>query len=285
MYTYELEHLPYVSMTGKTSENRGWSHSGRRMNVNLLVVFHSGECTFSINDKITKYKKGDIAIIPKDTYYCPNTETHCDYTFFHFDGELVPCDKEKARIPVFRGASYGKPIYGVIDKGNPVLLFDNKINMGDMASDIELMQSKCINTQYRYNEKMQLLLALHFSEMLFYISQAYCEQFENDNSFPPAVNRIVNYIQENYTQKITLDDICKRINISKQYCMRLFKKYLHTTINEYVLDVRMRHAAYLLRHTYMNVNEAANYLGFSSASYFSRVFKKFYGIAPSDYFE
>ena len=47
----------------------------------------------------------------------------------------------------------------------------------------------------------------------------------------------------------------------------------------------MRHATYLLRNTYMNVNQAADYLGFSSTSYFSRVFKKYYGVSPSAYFE
>ena len=47
----------------------------------------------------------------------------------------------------------------------------------------------------------------------------------------------------------------------------------------------MRHAAYLLSSTYMNVSEAADYLGFSSTSYFSRVFKQYYGVSPSEYLE
>ena len=67
--------------------------------------------------------------------------------------------------------------------------------------------------------------------------------------------------------------------------MRLFKKYMNMTINDYVIELRMKHAAYLLRDTYMNVNEAADYLGFSSVSYFSRVFKKYYGVSPSEYSE
>ena len=67
--------------------------------------------------------------------------------------------------------------------------------------------------------------------------------------------------------------------------MRIFKKHMHTTINDYILDLRMRHAAYLLSSTYMNVSQTADYLGFSGTSYFSRVFKKYYGIAPSDYSE
>lgn len=281
MFEYDLENLPYVSMTGKTNETKGWSHSGRNMAVNLLVIFHSGECSFTFNNRVIKYLKGDIALIPKGTFYSPHTDTHCEYTFFHFNGELVPCEKT---IPATRGAPYGKPFYGVIERGDCTLLLDHKMNPGDKASEIELLLSKCVNTQYGYSDNMHLLLSLHFSEMLFYISQAYCRQFCNEKC-PPAVNKIVCYIQENYTHRITLEEICESLNISKQYCMRLFKSHMRSTINDYILNIRMRHAAYLLRHTYMNVNEAANYLGFSSVSYFSRVFKKFYGIAPSSYFE
>ena len=84
-------------------------------------------------------------------------------------------------------------------------------------------------------------------------------------------------------RKITLDDLCEEVNISKQYCMRIFKKHMHTTINDYILTTRMKHAAYCLRHTYMNVNETASYLGFSGVSYFSRVFKKQFGYSPNEY--
>ena len=91
MFTYDIKSLPFISMTGRSRENPGWSHSGRIMEINLLVVLHKGECVFKINETEHHIKAGSAVIVPKDTYYRPHTDTFCEYTFFHFDGDLCPC--------------------------------------------------------------------------------------------------------------------------------------------------------------------------------------------------
>lgn len=285
MLLYNFEHLPYLSMTGKVIEKSGWSHNGRHMDVNLLVIFHNGECCFRIDGKDYTYEKGDIALVPKNTQYSPHTDTACEYTFFHFDGDFTTCSKPLEELFPPHNLSIENSFYGSQKRENRDLLFDNKISMGSQAQKIELLFRRCIDTQINSAGKMQLLLALQFSEMMFYISQAFCEQFQMDNKMPASVSKIIKYIKENYTRNLSLDELCQNTNYSKQYCMRLFKKYVHMTINDYILSLRMRHAAYLLRSTYMNVNQTADYLGFSNVSYFSRVFKKYYGVSPSAYFE
>lgn len=288
MLSYDFSKLPVVSMTGRVTEKEGWSHSGRTMPFNLLVVFHAGSCRFKIEGKEYEYKKGDICIVPKDVFYTPNAKSFCEYTFFHFNGELEECYRAPDEIKPFGDIPQGKPLYGFIgleEESDRELLFDYKVSLGNQAQNIELLIRKCVNTRLNYESKQQLLLAIQFSEIMFHISQAFCEKFRANDNIPLQINKILTYIRENYTSPITLDDICKQMNMSKQYCMRIFKQHLGTTINDYILDLRMRHAAYLLSSTYMNVSQTADYLGFSGTSYFSRVFKKYYGIAPSDYCE
>ena len=285
MLSFNFSNLPVVVMTGRVTEKQGWSHSGRTMPINLLVIFHSGNCCFKIRDKEYTYKKGDIAIVPKGVPYSPNTQSFCEYTFFHFDGDFEECDK----VPTpFDDIPQGKPSYGLTtinNNDNHELLFDYKITLGNHAQNVDVLLRKCVNTRLNYENKQQLLLAIQFSEIMFYTSQAFCEKFRTKENMPSGVNRILTYIKENYASPLTLDDICREMNMSKQYCMRIFKKHMNTTINDYILDLRMRHASYLLYSTYMNVSQTADYLGFSDTSYFSRVFKKYYGIAPSDYKE
>ncbi|MBQ4556935.1 MAG: helix-turn-helix transcriptional regulator [Clostridia bacterium] len=287
MLAYKFSKLPFVSMTGKVNEKLGWSHSGRRLPVNILVFFHRGNCRFIIGGEEYTYKKGDIALVPANTMYSPIAQEPCEYTFFHFDGALSESEKSTEEIVPFDVVPYGRPTYGLTKiKGDDTLLFfDYKISLGAQAQNVDTLIRKCLSTRINYESKQQLLLAIQFSEIMFHISQAYCERFRSDDSLPPQINKILAYINENYTGPITLDDICKNMNMSKQYCMRIFKKHMHTTINDYILDLRMRHAAYLLSSTSMNVSQTADYLGFSGTSYFSRVFKKYYGIAPSDYTE
>ena len=287
MLTYNLSSLPIVSMTGKVREAQGWSHSGRRLPVNLLVVFHGGDCTMTIDGKEYSFAKGDAAIIPMDVQYSPHTENFCEYTFFHFDGKLSPCNKAPEEILPFHLASYKQPSYGYMQHSetDTELIFDYKISLGEQLQNVDMLMRKCVTTRLNYEGKQQLLLAIQFSEILFHISQAFCERFHSQSNQPPQISKILTYIKENYTGPITLDDICKNMNMSKQYCMRIFKKHMRTTINDYILDLRMRHAAYLLSSTYMNVSQTADYLGFSGTSYFSRVFKKYYGISPWEYAE
>lgn len=287
MLAYSFAKLPYVSMTGRIEERIGWSHTGRTMVVNLLVIFHSGNCRFKIGNEEYTFQKGDIAIVPKGVYYTPHTKSACEFTFFHFNGDIVECERDPSQLKSFDDIPHGKPTYGhaSVAERDSELLFDYKISLGNQAQNVELLVRKCMSTRLNYESKQQLLLAIQFSEIMFHISQAYCERFRSDDSLPPQINKMLSYIKENYTSPITLDDICQNMNMSKQYCMRIFKKYMHTTINDYILDLRMRHAAYLLSNTYMNVNQTADYLGFSGTSYFSRVFKKYYGVAPSEYTE
>ena len=287
MLVYDFSKLPFVSMTGRVTEKTGWSHSGRSMIANLLVIIHSGSCKISINGTEYTYKKGDIAIVPKDVIYSPITDSFCEYTFFHFNGDMIERSENDVNVTPFDEVPHGKPTYGYTarkeDDGE--LYFDYKISLGNQMQTIELLVRKCVNTRLNYESKQQLLLAIQFSEIMFHISQAFCEEFSTQSNIPPQLNKILSYIKENYTSPISLDDICKNMNMSKQYCMRIFKKHMHTTINDYILDLRMRHAAYLLSSTYMNVSQTADYLGFSDTSYFSKVFKKYYGVAPSDYVE
>ena len=285
MLSYNFAQLPHVLMTGKVREKAGWSHSGRQMPVNLLVIFHAGSCAMEINGTTYTFGKGDIALVPHATPYKPYTDSFCDYTFFHFDGELLPCDKTAEDLSPFAAALHRSPSYGRVKPEETDLCFDYKIPLGSQAQNIELLVRKCVNTRLNYANKMQLLLSFQFAEIMFHISQAYCEQFAAKDALPAQVQKMLAYIESNYTRGVTLDDIAGSMHVSKQYCMRVFKKYMSTTISDYILGLRMRHAAYLLGSTYMNVSQTADYLGFSSTSYFSRVFKSYYGISPSDYSE
>ena len=60
MFRYDFSRLPFVSMTGKVREGRGWSHNGRRMGVNMLVIIHRGSCRFTIGGRDYDFAPGDV---------------------------------------------------------------------------------------------------------------------------------------------------------------------------------------------------------------------------------
>ena len=91
------------------------------------------------------------------------------------------------------------------------------------------------------------------------------------------------YIHENYSNKITIQDICKSLGCSKSALLTAFKSEYGTTINNYICDVRINEAKRLLNTTTLSMSEIAEAAGFYDQYYFSKVFYAKLEITPSDY--
>jgi len=93
------------------------------------------------------------------------------------------------------------------------------------------------------------------------------------------------FIHLNYQHAITLNDVAKEVNLSKEYLCRLFKKETDLQMFRYLSILRMKRAALLIAEnpdrTY--VREVAAAVGFDDQFYFTRIFKKYHGVSPSEY--
>ena len=94
---------------------------------------------------------------------------------------------------------------------------------------------------------------------------------------------IRSYLDENYTKKITLDQLSERYFINKYYLTRIFREQFGVSINNYILEKRITHAKQLLRFTDQTVEEIGEACGMGALYYFSRMFKKIEGVSPSEY--
>ncbi len=96
----------------------------------------------------------------------------------------------------------------------------------------------------------------------------------------------LSFIQENYADNISLDDIATSIHISKSECCRLFKRVINTTPFEYLMRYRILSACDIMIQSQRN-DESISYLagsvGFNSASYFNKLFKEYIGCTPSEF--
>ena len=97
------------------------------------------------------------------------------------------------------------------------------------------------------------------------------------------IKKTVGFIQENYNQVISLDQLSDHCNISKYHLCHIFKKNTNMTINQYITDYRLTEACRLLKETKKNVTTISYDVGFNSPSYFIQTFKKRYGVSPNQY--
>lgn len=96
----------------------------------------------------------------------------------------------------------------------------------------------------------------------------------------------ITYIQQHYSESVTLDDIADSIHVSKSECCRCFKRAVNITPFEYLMRYRILQAADKIlqndRET-GSISELASAVGFNNTSYFNKLFKKYFDCTPSEY--
>ena len=105
--------------------------------------------------------------------------------------------------------------------------------------------------------------------------------FEGEPSKNNYVKTISDYIKANYARKLYVADIAKAMNLNSRYLSRIFKKEKGVTIQEYIIKYKIKKAQSLLSNGF-NVSETAKAVGYEDVFTFSKVFKKYTGISPSN---
>jgi YesN/AraC family two-component response regulator len=98
---------------------------------------------------------------------------------------------------------------------------------------------------------------------------------------PENIGRSLAFIEKNLVSQINLDQIARRACLSKFHFCRIFKKYMGATPMQYVITLRLRKAATLLRRKDLKICDIALKSGFNDLSEFNKQFKKLYGLSPS----
>lgn len=122
-------------------------------------------------------------------------------------------------------------------------------------------------------------------EALGYLIASYITVFSSNSSFSEPVEKIRNAIIRNYARTdFALDELISSMPFHYDYLRKLFKKEVGHSPLEYMTNLRMKRAETMLSAMWTNeytISQIAYMCGFEDALYFSRVFKKYYGCAPS----
>lgn len=139
--------------------------------------------------------------------------------------------------------------------------------------------------KYFKSQKSELVLSALGSLLVGYISA-----FTAQKKYSPIVSTVAEGIDKNLTNTtFSLDDFLKTFPLNYDYLRRLFKKEAGISPREYLLKGRMELARGIIlggisnRYSEYTVSQTAEACGYSDPLYFSRVFKKYFGVSPSEY--
>ncbi len=107
----------------------------------------------------------------------------------------------------------------------------------------------------------------------------------SDTKHSEIIKRVMDYIRQNCTGKITLNDISDYVNFSVSYLSRIFKEETGENISSYINRMRVERSKILLLNMDLSLIEVAFMSGFDDQSYFNKVFKKLCGATPGKFRE
>lgn len=156
----------------------------------------------------------------------------------------------------------------------------------EQKSVIDSME-KSYNTYLCGKDGYEIIIRSLISELWLYLLKVNRSNIEQAVKYPAVSNEriktMMTYIELNYMDKISIEDIGRAANVSRRECLRCFKQNLHMSPFSYLTDMRIRKAAELLIDTKDSVIAISEACGFSSSSYFGKVFFKIMGCTPNEY--
>lgn len=94
------------------------------------------------------------------------------------------------------------------------------------------------------------------------------------------IQRTAEFVKNNYSQKITIDAIAAHIGLNRSYLSALFKREVGQSLQQYLIDFRLKRACTLLKETELSVGDIARSVGYEDPLLFSKIFKKYRRVSP-----
>ena len=238
-----------------------------------LYYLHSGDRYYFIKDKTYHISEGSVVFIEPYAIHCT-----CNFEKKGYDRTVIYFRREFAEsVLTTLGADF----------------FDNygtdchihKTNSEDRA----LIRLTIENMQAAYDSgnNCEAHLKAALVHLLFLLSgkcsSSDVPAIEYANPTHKMISDITGYINNNYSENITLADISERYYISPCYFSRTFKSLCGLSFTEYLNNVRIKAAEELLGNTDMSITDISETVGFSGSTHFDRVFKKITGVSPTAY--
>ena len=140
------------------------------------------------------------------------------------------------------------------------------------------------DAQREFTEKIKICRSrADIKKVLKKYIKTYMDQAENEKkqlSYLP-VRKAMEYVENNYMDKIGLEEIAEYVGLNASYFSALFKKESGKTFLSYLTEIRINHAKEFLRTTNDTMGSIAEKVGYTDARYFSQCFEKIVGMKPS----
>lgn len=241
-----------------------------------IVFISSGKGTHFVNEESYSVKRGSVIFINCDTPHSFSSTEAMTYFNFYINPSVI--SKELSEIQSFGELlSFFFPEIQAQNTSIPTPLELDSAFLPEMQSCADGIYSEIRDKRQRYELSVDGYMRIVYTGILRAILPTASKRREIVSS------DILDYVEKNYTRRITLTDIAARFFYNPVYLGKLFKSTYGTSFKHYVLEKRLSLAASLLKSGGMTVEMVTAAVGFSDKKFFYRCFKEKFGCTPLQY--
>lgn len=238
--------------------NAGYSLCRDSYDSFLLMYIKKGRLLLETEGKNFSIDAGYFALIDCYQRHAYHTDTKCECLWCHFDGIVVR--SWYTNIVARLGCVFSIPDH------YPAL---NKLT--------------AIYETFSLGKRVQEPLLSKYLTDILTMFLLHTPQADAYHSHVTMAEEAVSYINEHFTESITIEKLADHVGLSQYHFIRIFKKEIGFTPHEYIINTRIATAKYLLKNTQMSIKDICFSSGFSSESVFCSSFKRQTGMTPLQY--
>jgi AraC-like DNA-binding protein len=240
-----------------------------------MLYFMSGKAEVDCNGITIQAKAGDLIFLnSNDLHAGISLSEDLFYYALIFDPDVlrsqsIDAIETKYMLPIVQN----------------LILFPNRIEqVGDYRDDFMSIVRELGGREFGYELSVKsrlfrmLTLLIRGSASRGQTVKNYRSRMRQLERFTP----VLAFIEDHFQEDLSVELLARKAGLSRFHFSRLFKQLTDRSVTEYVNDMRLRRAEYLLYNTQLTVSEIALAVGYRDIYYFSRMFKKWRCVPPSD---
>ena len=238
-----------------------------------------GKATHTTEGITTVLSKGDYFIIDYNRYHeyqqigdTPFVIMNCLFLPSLIDETLTGCEELSE---VVRNYLIKLDFYQVKDHPTNFVYHDNDGWIGSLFQQLHREYEQKSMGYFETIRSYMILILIHIMRQIE-IPNAYDSRNE-------MIRYIIDYVEKNYTEKLSLTAISRKYNYTLQHVSTLFKQEVGMNFQEYVQSVRIKERCRLLINTNQKVSDIATRVGYTNIKYFNEVFKRHMEMTPRDF--
>jgi len=241
-----------------------------------VFYFIDGEGFIECNKKSFNVVQGDVAIInSRELHYFESLSDNLKFYLLRIDLPFLFSDQ----VDLCQ-TKYLAPL------SENFILFKNLIrNDDEIVNCIKTVLKEFFKKEIGY----ELAVKANLYSLVVLLLRNYIGESVTKKQLTFKINnfkrfyKVFEFIDNNYNNKICVTNLANIAHVSTYYFCRIFKQMTGKTITEYINEVRLKKSIELLKIGNMNITEIAIICGFNDVNYFSRLFKKKYGVSPTKF--